>query len=277
MSDEKISNVGNELARYADELLNRAVSMCGSIADAADITQDVLLCALKYMQENSPPQNMQAWLYTVLKRRYYDHLRKKYRCPTVSLDIAEDISLPEEEFFGIEHSEEAEQIRRSLAHQTEMYRNVLVRFYMRGESVRQIAKALSIPENTVKSRLDSGRKKVRKEFEAMEKYNEASYSPRSMWISCSGSCGTNNEPLSLVAEDDLIAQNLLILAYNKPVTILELSVAVGIAAAYIEPIVNRLISGELMKRTGDKVYTDFVIFTPEDRLRTFDDGTGYLL
>ncbi len=116
-----------------------------------------------------------------------------------------------------------------------------------------------------------GRKKVRKEFEAMEKYTESSYMPKSMWISCSGSCGTNNEPFCLVAEDDIIAQNLLILAYNKPLTIPELSGAVGIAAAYIEPIVNRLISGELMKRTGDKVYTDFVIFTPEDRDRTFED------
>ena len=214
---------------------------------------------------------MQAWLNTVLKRRYYDLLRIKYRCPAVSLDIAEDMSLSEKGFTDLEHSEEGEQIRRSLALQTEIYRNVLVRFYMCGESVRQIAEALSVSENTVKSRLDSGRKKVRKEFEAMEKYSEASYSPKSMWISCSGNCGTNDEPLSLVANDDIIAQNLLILAYDKPVTIPELSGAIGIAAAYIEPIVNRLISGELMKRTGDKVYTDFVIFTHEDRDSTSED------
>ncbi len=135
MSDKKFSKAGNELARYADELLNKAVSICGSLADAADITQDALLCALKFMQTNPPPHNMQAWLYTVLKRRYYDLLRKKYRCPTVSLDIAEDIPFSGETFSGIEHSEEAEQIRRSLALQTEIYRNVLVRFYMRGESV----------------------------------------------------------------------------------------------------------------------------------------------
>lgn len=163
MSDKSISKIGNDLARYADELLNRAVSMCGSLADGADITQDALLCALKYLQTNPPPQNMQAWLNTVLKRRYYDLLRIKYRCPAVSLDIAEEMSLSEKEFTDLEHSEEGEQIRRSLALQTEIYRNVLVRFYMCGESVRQIAEALSVSENTVKSRLDSGRKKVRKE------------------------------------------------------------------------------------------------------------------
>ena len=64
--------------------------------------------------------------------------------------------------------------------------------------------------------------------------------------------------------------NLLILAYEKPVTVPELADAIGISTTYIEPIVERLIEGELMKQSGDKVYTDFIIYTEQDRLNTFE-------
>jgi hypothetical protein len=74
----------------------------------------------------------------------------------------------------------------------------------------------------------------------------------------------NGEPASLV-NHDLIAQNLLYLAYSKPITIEHLSREIGIPAAYIEPVVQKLVKGELMRQTGNKVYTDFIISTLEDR------------
>ncbi len=75
--------------------------------------------------------------------------------------------------------------------------------------------------------------------------------------------------MSLV-EGDLIAQNLLILAYEKPISISELSKTIGIPAAYIEPIIKKLIDGELMVRMDSgKVYTDFVITKPQNDLQYF--------
>lgn len=37
--------------------------------------------------------------------------------------------------------------------------------------------------------------------------------------------------------------------------------SIGIPAAYVEPIVEKLVDGELMKKVGNKVYTDFMIST----------------
>ncbi len=93
----------------------------------------------------------------------------------------------------------------------------MVKFYMKGQSMKQISHDLNIPENTVKSRLDVG-----------------------------------------------------ILAYGKPVTVPELAMAIGISTTYIEPIVEKLIKGELMKQVADKVYTDFIIYTQEDRLKNYE-------
>lgn len=250
------------LTEYADFLLNTALYKCSNIADAQDLVQDTLLAALAAVERKSI-NDPKAWLTAVLNRRYYDLLRRKYNKPTVSFDVAGDIPDSGEIYDGIEKSAEAEEIRRCLAYLTKLYREVMVRYYMHGEKVKDIAADLDISESTVKSRLDAGRKRIGKEF-AMENYTKQSYEPENLWVTCSGSGGFDNEPFSLVG-DDKITMNLLILAYEKPVTITELAKAIDIATAYIEPVIEKLVSGELMKRVGNKVYTDFIIYTEADR------------
>lgn len=88
--------------------------------------------------------------------------------------------------------------------------------------------------------------------------------PHHLLVRSSGFCGLAEEPMSLT-EGNLLAQNLLILAYKKPVSVSELSKAVGVASAYAEPEIDKLVKGQLMKRMGDgRVYTDFVIYRAED-------------
>lgn len=104
----------------------------------------------------------------------------------------------------------------------------------------------------------------------MENYTKQSYEPDTLNIACSGGEGLHNEPFSLVPDSDKLAQNVLILAYPKPLTETELAKALGVPAAFIEPVVEKLVNGELMKRTeGGKVYTDFIIYTEKDRKATF--------
>ena len=251
-----------DLTEYADLLLSAALYKCNNIADAQDLVQETLLAALAAM-EKKPINDPKAWLMTVLNRKYYDLLRRKYNKPTVSFDVVTDVPDDCELYEAVEKSDEAEAIRRCLAYLTGLYREVMVRYYMHGEKVRDISAALNISENTVKSRLDAGRKRIGKEF-AMENYTKQSYEPEDLWISCSGQSSINGEPFNLVG-DNKIAMNLLILAYEKPVTVTELAKAIGIATAYIEPVVDKLVSGELLKRTGDKVYTDFIIYNEADR------------
>ncbi len=251
------------LTEYADPLLDAALYRCGNIADAQDLVQDTLLAALTVMAKK-PLNDPKAWLMTVLNRKYYDMLRRKYNKPTVSFEVTEDIPDGGGLYETVEKSEEAEEIRRCLAYLTVLYREVMVRYYMHGEKVKDIAASLGISENTVKSRLDAGRKRIGKEF-AMENYSKQSYEPEKLFVTCSGRGGLDDEPFSIVGNDMMI-MNLFILAYDKPVTITELAKAIGIAAAYIEPIVEKLVSNELLKRVGDKVYTDFIIYTEADRI-----------
>lgn len=192
----------NDLQEYVDYLLQTAMYKVDNISDAEDLVQETLLAALHAIEYGRIIDNPKSWLVTVLHRKFYDKLRLKYRLPMVSIDIADDIRHDDLVYERLEQSIDADNIRRCLAYLTELYRDVMVRYYMHGESVKQIATALNIPENTVKSRLDTGRKHIRKEF-AMENYTKQSYEPENLWLSNSGQCGINNEPFSLVGSDKM--------------------------------------------------------------------------
>ncbi|MGN1158962.1 MAG: sigma-70 family RNA polymerase sigma factor [Lachnospiraceae bacterium] len=255
-----------QITEYADDLLQTAMYKVQNLSDAQDLVQETMMAALIAIECGEMIHNPKSWLVSVLNRKYYDWLRYKYRKPTVSMDVIEEIPCETDITWRLERTEEALNIRRSLAMLTKSYREVLVRHYMHGQSIKEIAGALAISENTVKSRLYAGRTHMRKEF-AMEQYTKQSYEPERLFISISGQQGLNDEPFSIVRNDDKIAMNLLILAYAKPLTLPELAGAIGISTTYIEPIVDKLVDAQLIKRVSDRVYTDFVIFKEEDRTR----------
>ncbi|MHB1151800.1 MAG: RNA polymerase sigma factor [Eubacteriales bacterium] len=256
----------NNPEQYTDFLLTAALRKCGNLEDAEDLTQETLLAALVYLNKGNVIADIKGWLITVLNRRFYDLLRKKYKLPTVSYEAESDTAADNcllDEVFG---SDEEEKIRGTVAFLSKLYREVIVRRYMKNESVYSIAAALKIPVGTVKSRLSAGREQIKKGIDTMENYAKQSYEPETLYMSISGCQGLHEEPVSVTRENP-IAQNILILAYDKPLTEEEISKAIGIPAAYIEPEVEKLVKSELMKRAGKKVYTDFIIFRPEDNIK----------
>ncbi|MEG0835948.1 MAG: RNA polymerase sigma factor [Christensenellaceae bacterium] len=214
-----------ELTREIDFLLSVALRKCENKEDAQDLTQETLLSALLYTAKGNKIDDLRGWLLTVMNRKFYDMLRKKYKQPLVSIgenfdifDIIDECTFCED----INVSDEEEKIRREIAFLTSLYREVAVRFYMNDQSVQLIAQVLGIPEGTVKSRLSTARNQIKKGFKNMESYTENSYKPIKLHIANSGNASIYDEPRSLV-ENDLIAQNLLFLAYEQPITEIELS------------------------------------------------------
>ena len=262
----------DEIIQYYDYLMRLAASKCNSQLDAEDLVGDTMLAAFAYMHSGGTIQHPKTWLVNTLYHKHNDNLRKKYRSPiTVCLDEGFDIS--EEETEEYLSSEEAAKIRKELNHLAYITREVMIRFYYGSQSVADIADGLNIPEGTVKSRLSTGRSQMKKGLVTME--TRENYLPGRLNLSFGGSDGLKGEPISLV-EGDLIAQNLLILAYDKPITISDLSKAIGIPAAYIEPIVKKLIDGELMvQMDSGKVYSDFIISKAQDILKNFESQKNF--
>jgi RNA polymerase sigma-70 factor (ECF subfamily) len=175
-----------DLDSQIDLLLRAALRKSGNLEDAQDLVQETLLASIAYLSKGKTIKEPRAWLLTVLNRKYYDTLRKKYNYPKVNIgenfDIADDTHAIEE----IEKSDEAEAIRREIAYLSKIYREVIVRFYMNGEEVGQIAAALSIPAGTVKSRLSEGRARMKEGLNMRDSYNKQSYEPIELHVANSG-------------------------------------------------------------------------------------------
>ena len=250
------------LEAYADELFRAALRICGNWNDAEDLAQETLLAALKY---DGAPADRRAWLHGVLRHKHYDLLRRKYKLPTVSIDLVPD--MPE---TGAEPDRpDAQTIRRAVAFLAEKHREVIVRHYLYGERVQDVADRLGLPRGTVLSRLSGGREALRKGLEMMDAYEKQSYRPERLDVCCRGRPGLHDEPWSLVG-GDLMKQNILIVAYETPLTVVEIARALGIPTAYVEEAVRSLADAELMARIGNRFFTDFQIRTPEQLERCLD-------
>lgn len=262
-----------DLSRYADRLYLAAVRKTRDSGAAEDIAQETFLAALVQLSRGKRPENVWAWLLAILSNKYCDWLREKYNRPQISFEeypfeIAGE-SVEEDESDDSE--EKLEAIRRELGRLAEIHREVIIRYYMHNQAVQRIANELQIPVGTVKSRLNLGRQHIREKVTDMENYTKQSYEPDTLHIACAGGAGLHEEPFSLVPDSDMLAQSILIMAYRKPLAETELAKTLGVPAAFVEPVVEKLIAGELMKRTnGGRAYTDFIIYTDTDRKETFE-------
>lgn len=262
-----------DVSDYIDRLYLAAVRKTGDSCAAEDLAQETLLAAIRQLSGGRQPRDMWAWLLGILSNKYCDWLREKYKYPQVSLEEY-PFDIAGEDEAEDDSQEKLELIRREIGLLAGIYREVMVRYYLHGHSLERIAGDLQIPVGTVKSRLNMGRKYVREgvaDMENYESYCRQSYEPDMLYIACSGEEGFHQEPFSLVPQSDRLGQSTLIQAYQKPLTEEEIARALGVPTAFVEPVVKRLTEGELMYRAegSRKVYTDFIIYTDEDRKATF--------
>jgi len=147
----------------------------------------------------------------------------------------------------------------------------MVRFYMHGKSVDEISRDLNIPVGTVLSRLDTGRDKIKEGVIKMinETYTKNSYEPERLGLGINGSTGMDGEPFSTL-RDGLLAQNVLIAAYEKPLSVQEIAEKLGVATAFIEDVTERMLASELMQKSGNKIYTDFLITSNDDTVKNIE-------
>ena len=164
--------------------------------------------------------------------------------------------IEEKEIMEFQNAE-YEAVRREIGRLIGIYREVTVKYYVHGQSVEQIATELNIPKGTVLSRLSYARDQIKEGLENMEKYSEISYEPKRIFLGIWGYSGLNKEPFSLI--HSAIEENILILAYENPVSIRGIAETMGMPCAYIEPIVEALVKGELMGKTSGGLFLFSVI------------------
>ena len=264
------------LLEYSEYLFSLALKKTNNFEQAEDLVSETLISALISLTENKNKiKNPKAYLSSILNHKFNDYLRIKYSKPTISYGV-----LPKFDFCSNEKSaldsliikEEREKARKNIAQLSKNYRELLVQHFFNGKSIQQLSKEMGINKNTIKSRLNTARMNIKSEMEKekMEHYEKQSFEPENLGVWVYGEINNDCKAFSINEWTHRLHQNILILAYENPLTITDISKGLGISAAYIEPIVEELINYDFMARIGDKVYTTFIIFNQQDRFKAYD-------
>ena len=250
-------NFEKDCEKYLEYLYRLAERRYNDCPDTDSLVQDALAVLIVKIRKGESVEFPERFLSVVLKNKYNAWLREKYKADFVEYTdgIVSETYDDREETEDVEQKNaEYESVRREIGRLIAIYREVTVRHYLHGQSVDQIAKELGIPRGTVLSRLSAARGQIKEGLENVEKYSKISYEPKTVSIGIWGNDGLNGEPFSLVPSE--IEANVLVLAYETPVSIRGIADTMGMPSAYLEPIIKRLIDGELMGRTtGGLVYT----------------------
>jgi len=140
-----------------DVLYRVSVTILREPKDREDAIQECILKAIVKREKLKDDRAMQAWVIRILINECYAILRKNRRM--IPLD-----KLPERE---AENGGDPE-VFRMLFSLPDKLRLPMVLYYVEGYSTEEIAKMLSVPAGTVRSRLTRGREKLKTMMESEE-------------------------------------------------------------------------------------------------------------
>ena len=143
--------------------------MCKNPADAEEAAQETFLAAWQGLRFFRGESSFSTWLYRLASNACVDLLRKEGRHQAaagpslndeeVLLEIQDEAPSPH---ALAEQAELKEQIEAGLASLPEEYREVLILREIHQQSYDEISEILSLDLGTVKSRINRGRKRLRK-------------------------------------------------------------------------------------------------------------------
>ncbi len=140
--------------KYKDNLFAVAFNVCKSSADADDVVQETFIQYHNSDKEFENEQHIKAWLIRVAVNKSVNVTRSLWRRQTVPLEeYMEALSF---------ETPEAESLFEEVMKLPDKYRVVIHLFYYEDYSVREIAGIVKATEGSVKTRLNRGRKLLRK-------------------------------------------------------------------------------------------------------------------
>ena len=254
---------GNDIIPYIEPIFRFCYRRLNSRYDAEDLASEILCHVLDGMGRYRI-DSLEAWVWRIAHNRYARFVEARRK----RMELLSDQELWETE-LGMDYrqvdesavEDEFEPVFLCLHRLSSEYRNIFVDHYIGGLPVKQLSRKYDLPETTVKWRLNVGRSKIREWIgeDEMEKVYQ-----RINW----NSTGCNGEMDSDRYLHAQIARAICRAAYEKPLTVEEISQCTGIPAMYIEDELPRLEYGDAVKKTGNKYATDFIIFRLEDRAGT---------
>jgi RNA polymerase sigma-70 factor (ECF subfamily) len=166
--------------RYAGDIYGLLFRLTQDAEEAADLTQETFLSALRAIRKFRGEADLKTWLFRIAineSRNRFRWWKRRRRDLTISLDVpARESETPLSETFSSAAAnpeektlrrEREKMLRDALDGLPEIFREAVVLCDLEGLSYEEIARALEVNIGTVKSRIARGRDELRKKLDGI--------------------------------------------------------------------------------------------------------------
>ena len=237
-----------------------AYARTDSAEDAEDLMGDIITEVIARAESIRSEDSFYGFMWAVAKNLSARYLRNKSRYSCVYDDnaIPAVTNTPEHELIA---NEEVMLLRRELSLLAERHRSITVKYYIEGKSCIEIAAETGLSHSLIRYILYETRKILKEGVNMERTYGERSYLPQQFEL-----CGyfaystyDYNKPF----RERKLPGNILLAAYDRHMTIQELSLELGVSAPYLEDEVSMLTNERLLVRNKGKYITALPIFDDE--------------
>ncbi len=243
-----------------DELIENTYLFCAKrISDseeARDLSQDILYEALRVIALGKTFVSFHSWYWRMARNKYADYVAHKQN-PALPIEMAGGMAAQTPEpLERLIDAEGLSLLNYSLSRLTSMYREMMIRFYLKEQSIAQIARELDIPEGTVKRRLFDAKNTLKERFETMNNVGTSSYAPAKVSYFWGGNSGNAQNVMK-----QKIAQQACVFCCEEAKTVNEIADELGVAPVYLEPVLEQMLDTDLMTSpVKGKYITNFCVF-----------------
>ena len=202
----------NMIIPYVEPIYRFCCKRLDNRYDAEDLSSEIICHVLSGMKKY-PIKSLDAWVWQIAHNRYARFMNAQNKSQII---LAED-----EVLFNIADSDycnddeewaehEFEAVFRCLHTLSCEYRNIFIDYYIGEMPVRMLSKKYSLPETTIKWRLNVGRQKIR---ERIYFNNEIYHGRGTRWLCANGiPQGSKN---GVVKKDSLTDEDIAVLIQNN--------------------------------------------------------------
>lgn len=157
---------------YQDRVYSHCMYLTGNPDDAQDLAQDVFVQAFRGLHSFRRESDFGTWLHRIAVNQWINHCRRTRKIVTFSIDepitshdgdLMRELAATEEgPLEKVERQELNAQIQQALNQLPDEFRLALVLREIEGYNYDEIASALECSLGTVKSRINRGRKALKK-------------------------------------------------------------------------------------------------------------------
>ncbi len=239
----------NNLKTFYAFFLNRGIND----EDSKDLTQDLALICLSNHNKITDDKHIYAYIYGIsnnlIKKYYKNKKRRNYE------------KLDENTAVFDNHLIRNDKLSVELAFLKSKYRRCITYYYYENRSISEISKILDISNEMVKYYLFKTRAILKENLKMEKEFGRRSYLPDEVTFNVLYKNNTDENYENLFNRK--IIGNILLACYYTPMSILELSLELGVSCVYMEDEIEVLLKYNLIKEINNKYQSNIICLTKD--------------